>query len=207
MAGRRMVREQVRQPHVPPSSSVGLSARALLGLSSTLICHAQLIQSPCPLSSAHRPTVSALRSGICRPPLQKSSNNKGIILWQNASSRIGLHSRDCTCMVMAIQPRRSECVEQPVGKRRRCAAGKSSVFEPERFRARARLHIQPPDRRGYASKGGGRIVEARAIRATVAPSTRHRLLASCWKTEDWHGCSGHVLASNIISHIQYTHTR
>ena len=138
--------------------SVSLRARSSrpLSICPRLLCHAQLIQSPCPLSSAHRPTVSALRSGICRPPLQKSSNNKGIILWQNASSRIGLHSRDCTCMVMAIQPRRSECVEQLVGKRRRCAAGKSSVFE----RFRARLHIQPPDRRGYASKGGG-ILEAR----------------------------------------------
>lgn len=152
----------LRQPHVPPSSSVGLSARALLGLSSTLLCHAQLIQSPCPLSSAHRPTVSALRSGICRPTLQKSSNNKEMqACGKNASSRIEMLSRDCTCKAMAIQPRRSECVEQLVGKRRRCAAGKSSVFEPERLAVpRARLHIQPPDRRGYASKGGGRIVEA-----------------------------------------------
>lgn len=30
-------------------------------------------------------------------------------------------------------------------------------------------------------------------------------LASCWKSEDRHGCSGHVLASNIISHMQYTY--
>jgi hypothetical protein len=39
----------------------------------------------------------------------------------------------------------------------------------------------------------------RAIRATV-----DRLLASCWKSEDRRGCSGHVLASNI-SHMEYTY--
>ena len=133
------------------------SARSSRPLSATLLCHAQLIQSPCPLSSAHRPTEPACDRGSVSASAEKATTTKkNHAVAKRILSNPNAFSRDCTCMAMAIQPRRSECVEQLVGKRRRCAAGKSSVFE----RFRARLHIQPPDRRGYASKGGGRIVEA-----------------------------------------------
>lgn len=79
-----------------------------------------------------------------------------------------------------------------MSKSRQCAAGKSSVFE--RFRDFTFSHQTAADTH--------RKVEGywkRAIRATV-----DRLLASCWKSEDRRGCSGHGLASNI-SHIQYTY--
>ena len=85
-------------------------------------------------------------------------------------------------------------------KSRRCAAGKSSVFE----QFRARLHIQPPDQTAADTH---RKVEGRCCdKGDCCPP--RRLDTACWqavwKTEDRRGCSGHVLASKI-SHVQYTY--
>ena len=156
--------------------------------------------SPCPLSIAHRPTVPAWRSGVCRPPLQKACNNK-----QRKKRSCGkthpLESKrsHVTAPCMAIQPRTEQAnALSSESKSRRCAAGKSSVFE--RFRARLPSHsaTRPPRIRFERWRDVGS-----AIRATVAP-VASTPLASCWKTEDRRGCPGHVLASKI-SHIQYTY--
>ena len=154
--------------------------------------------SPCPLSIAHRPTVPAWRSGVCRPPLQKACNNK-----QRKKRSCGkthpLESKrsHVTAPCMAIQPRTEQAnALSSVSKSRRCAAGKSSVFE--RFRATSQFSHQTAADTHREVEGWWK----RAIRATVAPSTRHRLLAV--------GRSKTVVDAQAIfwpniSHVQYTY--
>ena len=154
--------------------------------------------SPCPLSIAHRPTVPAWRSGVCRPPLQKACNNK-----QRKKRSCGkthpLESKrsHVTAPCMAIQPRTEQAnALSSESKSRRCAAGKSSVFE--RFRATSQFSHQTAADTHREVEGWWK----RAIRATVAPSTRHRLLAV--------GRSKTVVDAQAkswpnISHMQYTY--
>jgi hypothetical protein len=174
------------------------SARSSRPLSATLLCHAQLIQSPCPLSSAHRPTVSASDRGSVSASAEKATTTTKK---NHAVAKTHPLELNCSHVTAPAWPGQfSQAEANALGDLRAKADNARRVNLPSSSLAfpRANFTFSHQTAADTLRKGGG-MLEARAIRATV-----DRLLASCWKTEDRRRCSGHVLASNI-SHIQYKH--
>ena len=130
-------------------AALSVSLRALFSASLCPRCYVMLSSFRAHVHSAARIGRLCPRSDrgsvvrLCR----KGSNNKEK---PSCGKLHPLESKPSHVTAPAGQFSQEEAnaLRQRVSKSRRCAAGKSSVFE---LAALPRLHIQPPDRRGYAS--------------------------------------------------------